>query len=81
MIVNYSGIQKEKLEKAIKILGKIIQFFKFCLSVKASQINQGFSILSVGKGQFDKLGFVFLILIVGKDEFILNSISYKENLQ
>jgi len=29
---------------------------------------------------FYKLGFVFLILIVGKDEFILNSISYKENL-
>ena len=52
--------------------------FQFGLLVKVSSINLGFSILSVGKDLFDKFGFVFFILIVGKGKFVLNLIVYKE---
>ena len=38
-----------------------------------------FFIIRQMSDKYYKLGFVFLILIVGKGKFLLNSIGYKEN--
>ena len=57
----------------------LIELVFLILVNKTGFINFGFSILSVGKGENDKLGVVFLILIVDKGDFVINLVEYKEN--